>query len=111
MKIIDLNSWNRKEIYEHFIGLTDPFVAVVVELDVTKAYETAKASHLSFFSKYLHATMLAVNQTPNLKIRLVDDQIVAYDTVHISVTIPRPDHTFGFSFVEFSDDFKLFHKD
>ena len=54
-------------------------------------------SHLSFFSKYLHATMLAVNQTPNLKIRLVDDQIVAYDAVHISVTIPRPDHTFGFS--------------
>ena len=49
MKIIDLNSWNRKEIYEHFIGLTDPFVAVVVELDVTKAYETAKASHSSFF--------------------------------------------------------------
>ena len=46
MKIIDLKSWNRKEIYEHFIGLTDPFVAVVVELDVTKAYETAKKSNI-----------------------------------------------------------------
>ena len=50
MKIIDLKSWNRKEIYEHFIGLTDPFVAVVVELDVTKAYETANES-LKFFFK------------------------------------------------------------
>lgn len=108
MKIIDLNSWNRKEIYNHFIGLTDPFVAVVVELDVTKAYKTAKTEQTSFFSKYLHATMQAVNQIPNLKIRLIDEQIVAYDTVHVSVTIPRPDHTFGFSFVEFSDDFKLF---
>lgn len=109
MKTINLNTWSRKEIFEHFIALTDPFVAVVTEMDVTKAYVYSKQHKISFFAKYLHATLQAINQTEQLKIRYSNPEIIQYDTIHVSVTIPRPDHTFGFTFIEFTEDFKLFN--
>lgn len=108
MKILDINTWNRKQHFHHFNGLEDPSFAITIPFDVTKAYRFSKEHNISFFGKYLHDCMKAINSVDNLKYRIIDNKVVEYDVIHASPTIMRDDKTFGFSFIEFDESIVVF---
>lgn len=108
MKELDVNNWNRKQLYEHFMRLEDPSFAITAKVDVSCAYTYAKSNGLSFFGKYLHDCMKAINAVENFKYRLQDNKVVICDAVHASATIMREDNTFGFSFINYNPDLKVF---
>lgn len=110
MKVIDIENWNRKEHFEFFSKMKSPYFGFTTEVDCTKAYENAKESRVSFFSHYLYKSMIAINSVDELKLRIVDNQIILFDEVHVGSTIGREDGTFGFSFFYYSDDFTTFNK-
>ena len=56
--------------------MLDPYFAVTVPFDVTKAYAAAKNKGVGFFAKYLHDCMKAINSVENLRLRIIDDEIV-----------------------------------
>ncbi|UFH32455.1 chloramphenicol acetyltransferase [Chryseobacterium sp. C-71] len=109
MKIIDIESWNRKEHFEFFSKMQSPFFGFTTEVDCTKAYDDAKEQGHSFYAVYLHKSMIAINMVDELKLRIVDGKVVLYDEVHVGGTIGRADGTFGFSFFEYSEDFEIFN--
>lgn len=111
MKILDIKSWNRKEHSEFFSKMASPYFGITTEVDCTKAYEHAKEKEQSFFANYLHKSIIAVNSVEELRLRIVDNQIVLFDTIHAGATIGRPDGTFGFAFMNFSDDFEKFNSE
>jgi len=110
MKFLDIESWNRKEHFYFFNQFEDPYFSVTVDFDVTKIYAHAKLYNLSFFALYLHACMKALNGVENFKYRIQDDKVVIHDVIHASPTILRDDHTFGFSFIHYDNDFEQFNK-
>ncbi len=110
MKILDINTWNRKQHYEHFCKLKDPYFAVTIPFDVTKAYKFSKENNISFFAKYLHDCMKAINVTDNFRYRIENKNVVDYEIIHASATIMRSNKTFGFSFIEYHDDLNIFVK-
>lgn len=105
---LDIDNWNRKELYTHFRKLADPTFGLVVNVDVTKIYQKTKEQQVSIFTAYLHACMKAINAVENFKYRIEEDKVAIYDVIDVSATISRADKTFGFSFIEFSEDFKTF---
>lgn len=109
MKVIDIDCWNRKEHFEFFSKMASPYFGFTTEVDCTKAYEDAKENGRSFFAVYLYKSMMAVNTVDELKLRIVGDQVMLYDEVHVGSTIGRPDGTFGFSFFRYSADFEVFN--
>ncbi|CAD0001170.1 chloramphenicol acetyltransferase [Flavobacterium salmonis] len=108
--LLDLENWNRKEHFEHFSKMEEPFFGVTVEIDCTKAYQTAKKLKASFFIFYLHKTLVAVNSIENFKYRISENQIYINDRVDVSATIGRKDGTFGFSLIEYNPAFRIFEK-
>jgi chloramphenicol O-acetyltransferase type A len=111
MEFLDIDTWNRKQHFEHFKQLLDPYFAVTVEVDVTKAYQTAKEKEIPFFVLYLHACMKAINSIENFKYRITEDEKVRiHDVIHASATIMRPDTTFGFSFIHYSHNLDEFYQ-
>ena len=108
MEIIDINTWKRKQHYDHFRTLKDPYFGVVFPVDVSKAYDFAKAHDVSFFGKYLHDCMKAINEIDELKLRIQDDTVVKFETINASATLMRSDQTFGFSYIEFDNELDLF---
>tara|TARA_R110001632_G_scaffold10559_6_gene39037 strand:+ start:1638 stop:2261 length:624 start_codon:yes stop_codon:yes gene_type:complete len=110
MKFLDINTWNRKQHFEHFRNFADPYFGVVVDVDVTNAYEYSKQTKTSFFVLYLHACLKAINSVENFRYRIQDDKVVIYDIIHASATISREDKTFGFSFIHYSEDFDIFYR-
>ncbi|WP_405606036.1 CatA-like O-acetyltransferase [Polaribacter sp. Asnod1-A03] len=110
MKYLDIENWNRKQHFNHFKNLEDPYFALTVNVDVTKLYNESKTSKYSFFVLYLHACLKALNTIENFKYRIKDDKIAICDVIHASATIARKDHTFGFSFIYFSEDINEFNQ-
>ena len=108
MKLIDLNTWNRKQHFEHFSALEDPSFAVTIPFDVTMAYKFSKENKVSFFGKYLHDCMRAINLVDNFKYRIVDTDVFELDVIHASPTLMREDKTFGFSFIDYNEDLSVF---
>ncbi|OCK42811.1 chloramphenicol acetyltransferase [Tenacibaculum soleae] len=108
MKYLDIEKWNRKQHFNHFKNLADPTFGIVADVDVSKCYQSAKENKQSFFVRYLHACMMAINAIENFKYRIEDDKIAIYETVNASATIARLDNTFGFSYIDFSNNFEEF---
>ena len=109
MKVINVEQWNRKEHYEFFSKMDSPYFGITTEVDCSIAFDNAKKNSYSFFAAYLHKSMIAVNAVENLKLRIVDNQVVEYDQIHAGTTIGRKDGTFGFAFIPFSQDFDVFN--
>ena len=107
---IDISSWNRKEYFEFFCTFEEPFFGITTSIDMTIAYEKAKAMKIPFFVYYLHKTIAAINQVENFRYRIEENEVVLYDEIDASATIIREDKTFGFSFMKFHSDIQDFAK-
>jgi len=105
---LDLENWSRKDHFKFFSQFEEPFFGICVEVDCSKAYQNAKQKEQSFFLKYLHASLLAANQIESFKYRISDDEVWIYDQVNASPTINRTDGTFGFAYMDYSEDFEEF---
>jgi chloramphenicol O-acetyltransferase type A len=111
MKIIDIENWNRKEHFEFFSKMASPYFGITTEVDCTKAFVNAKESGHSFFANYFHKSMIAVNSVEELRLRIVDKQVVLFERINSGATVGRADGTFGFIFVNFSDNFETFNNE
>ncbi|MCX2450977.1 chloramphenicol acetyltransferase [Pedobacter sp. PLR] len=107
-QILDLNTWSRKDHFHFFSQFEEPFFGVTVNVDCTIAYATAKAKGISFFLHYLHKSLQAANYVPSFRYRIVEDQVWIYDQVNASPTIGRADGSFGFSYMDYHEDFSEF---
>jgi len=105
---IELAGWKRREHFEHFRSLDNPFWSLVVDIDCTAAASAAKSRGCSFFLLYLHASLKAANAVPEFGWRITGDEVQCYGPLHASATIMREDGTFGCCFIEYQPDFKEF---
>lgn len=107
-QLLNIQNWNRKAHFEFFKQFEEPFFGITVELDCKPTYEKAKASGSSFFLSYLHHSLKAANQTEPFRYRILDNQVWIYDTIHASPTINRTDGSFGFSYMDYKENFNDF---
>jgi chloramphenicol O-acetyltransferase type A len=105
---LDITTWNRKEHFEFFCKFEEPFFGTTIQFDCTKAYAKSKELGVSFFTYYLHKTLVAVNKTENFRYRIHDGKVFIYDKINISSTILRDDKTFGFSEIEYNENLNAF---
>lgn len=105
---LNLETWNRKEHFLFFKQMEEPFFGVTITVDCTKAYEKAKEMGVSFFTYYLHKTLVAVNSIEPFRYRIIDNEVYIFDRIDVSSTILREDKTFGFSQIEYSKDLNQF---
>ncbi|WP_394750550.1 CatA-like O-acetyltransferase [Spongiimicrobium salis] len=109
-KELDIAQWERKEHFEFFGTFEEPFFGVTVDIEVTKAYSYSKKNGYSFFQYYLYCSLMAANKVTPFRYRIQNNRVWIYDQVHASATINRPNGTFGFSYIDFSEDFSEFQK-
>lgn len=109
-KKIDIELWARKDHFQFFDSFEEPFFGVTVEVDCTRAYQTAKSQGTSFFIYYLFASLQAANQIDAFRYRIENGEVYLYDEIHASATIPRPNDTFGFSYMNYHASYSDFEK-
>jgi chloramphenicol O-acetyltransferase type A len=107
---LNIETWNRKEHYLFFKQMEEPFFGLTTTIDCTIAYNKAKELDVSFFTYYLHKTLVAINEIENFKYRIINDEVIIFDSIDASSTILRADNTFGFSLLKFNENLDLFSK-
>lgn len=105
MKKIDMQHWERKEIYDFFKLYDIPRYQVTVDIDVSNLSKFTKKNNLSFYLSMMWIVMNEINQIDNFKYRIENEEVMYYDEIHPSFT----------DMIENTDRFKivntLFHKD
>lgn len=110
MKKIDIDTWKRKVHFQFFKNFDEPFHSLTAEVDATNAFHYCKSAGVSFFDFYLHACLKAANDLEAFRYRVSKGEVFLVDTINVSATMPRPDGTFRFSYVDFDADFSVFQK-
>lgn len=109
-KVIQIDSWKRKAQFNFFKDFGNPFFSLVSNIECTESVDYCKENKISFFLWYLHHSMKAANEIEEFKYRYDGSEVVVYDKVNATPTIARADETFGFSYIEYVDDFEKFNR-
>ena len=88
---IDINNWNRRDLYDHFSRLKLPHFAVAAYIDVTRLLEYKRREGLSFYLSLIYLTTEVLNGIDNFRLRIIDGQVVSFDTIHTNFTHKRPE--------------------
>ena len=91
MEFIDLKSWPRREIYEFFSGVSQPFYFLSFETDVTALRRYTRREGLSFYYAMVWVLTRAVNSVPAFLLALRDGRLVRLDRRCPSFTDLKPD--------------------
>lgn len=59
---VKLETWNRRELFEFFGGVSNPYYMVTFRQDVTKLYHYVKQHGLSFYYTLIYCCTRAINQ-------------------------------------------------
>lgn len=107
---VDLENWNRKDVFEFFTPYEDPFFNVTVPLDVTSLVSLCKSQGYSFAAACLYYSQKAANTVREFKIRLLDDQLVEFDRVEATQTVLQDDESFSFCYLPWQADLAAFNE-
>lgn len=69
-RIVDLDTYKRKDILKHFLSYDSPKTGFTVDIDVTALIEFCKKEHCSFFLTFLHILALSADSIPQFRYRL-----------------------------------------
>ena len=109
--IIDINTWERKENYEFFLGFQNPTISITSEVECAGAKARAKAAGESFFLHYLYAVLRAVIEIPEFRFRIeAEGRVVYFDHVDMLTPIKVKENGRFFTIrLPWNTDFQTFY--
>ena len=96
MKRIDLDTYPRRNHFNHFCAMAYPYAGVTVDVDVTDLLSLCREKGYSFYLMVLHAVALAADEVPEFRRRIDHGGIVEYDECPTSHIELKPDGTYAY---------------
>lgn len=90
MKILEPEHWERREIFEFFSGVSQPFYTLSFNLDVSRLYDFAHERGISFYLACVWVVSRAVNSVPAFLISLEKGELVRLEGRSPSFTDMKP---------------------
>lgn len=110
MREITFTDPHRAKHLAFFRQMAWPHFSMVVPVPCQAVVQHIKAHDLHFTSVFVYLLTLAAHRIPELRWRIRGDRVVEHDVVHPSFTVTTKDSdVFSFCYVEFVDNFKVFH--
>jgi chloramphenicol O-acetyltransferase type A len=103
---IDLSSYPRRFWYEHFLTFEIPVVYRTIQIDVTDVLAYVKQQNKRFAVTIGMILTRACNHVPELRHRIVDDQLVEYNKVIPSFTLLTDEKIFRLCKGVYTDNFQ-----
>ncbi len=101
--LIDIDKWDRKEYYHHFINDVVCNYSLTVDLDIT-AIKRQK-----LYPAMLWLLTSTVNEIKEFRTALSPDGLGIFENLHPSYTVFNPENkTFSIVWTEFEDNYNLF---
>ena len=93
---IDLETYKRRDHFEHFLLMEDPFVNMTVQMEITSWFKRLKEKGDPFFLCFQYAVAKAANRIVEFRQRIQEQGIVEFDVCGVSYTVALPDGTYRY---------------
>jgi chloramphenicol O-acetyltransferase type A len=109
---LDLENWSRRELFEFFIGYTNPYFNVCTNVDVTRLAAFVRERPGVRISLAIHYFALRIaNEIEPFRYRLKDEKVFVYDVVNGGTTVLLPNESFSYAYFDYQRDFEKFIAD
>lgn len=79
--LIDVEKWNRREIFFYFSRIAPTTYSVTSSLDITNMIKALKEHNLKFFPSFLWLSTTIINQHPEFRVAMKDGNIGYYSSL------------------------------
>jgi chloramphenicol O-acetyltransferase len=95
MRVIEQESWPRREHFHLYSGFEFPHVNICVQIDITDLWANRARTGASPTATLVYTITRAANRVPELRQRIRGDQVVEHEVVHPLITVLGDDDLFG----------------
>src|SRR5881396_2145508 len=108
---LDVANWSRRDLFEFFIGYTNPYFNVCTQIDVTslKQFVSERGTRTSLALHYF--ALRVANEIEPFRYRLKDGKVFVYDVVNGGTTVLLPNESFAYAYFDYQRDFEKFLTD
>jgi chloramphenicol O-acetyltransferase type A len=108
-RYLDLEKWNRREVFEFFRSFDKPYFNICTRLDITELLALLRRrSHVSVSLAYHYFALRAANEIEPFRYRLRDGKVLVHDVIHGGTTVMLPDENFTLTYFGYDEDFGKF---
>lgn len=109
---ISLDTWPRRDVFQHFIQDVRCVITITAEVDVTSAVAFCRSNGYRLYPTFLYLVARAVNRRDELKMGYDDaGKLVLWHSVSPSYVVFHPeDELFTRLVTEYSPEFKTFYE-
>jgi len=108
MRRIDIETWARREHYQVFGSFDHPHFNMCANVDLTAFHAYVKQRGYSINVAIVYVLSRTANAIPEFRQRIRAGEVVEYDIVHPSSTIPSDSDLFSFCTMDYHKDFPTF---
>ena len=105
---INPENWSRRRQFEFFRHYEYPHFNISTNIEITGAYHYTKKSNRSLFKTILYVSLKIINDIPEFRLRIRNDQVIEHSVVHPSFTVSIADNQFSFCNADFNEDIDQF---
>ena len=108
MRIIDVDTWSRKQQFEMFRDWDYPHFNICAEIDITRLHRQCRQIGISRFNGILYGVSKIANDIEEFRQRIRGEEVVQHRVVHPSYTVLTEENTFCFCETTYSEDINIF---
>jgi chloramphenicol O-acetyltransferase type A len=107
-RAVDLSTWQRADQFGFFRTYQKPHYAVTSRIDVTRLLTGLKPRGVSPYRACIYAIGAGIHAVPELLMRFRGDEVMLYDSVELSMTVPLANGNFNYAYVPYLAGFQAF---
>ena len=108
---LDLQTWNRGQIFYYFSKMAPTGYSLTVDIDVSHMRTVLKSAGIKFFPAYLWLVTRTLNQQTEFRIAERNGQLGYYHSLTpLYATFHPNDKTFSLMWTNYYDDFRVFYQ-
>lgn len=108
MRVIDLESWPRRDHFLKFKDFHRPIFDMSANVDLSRFRPLLGERGVSFTAAVVYVLARAANDIPEFRWRIRGESVVEHDVVSPSLTVLVDDDLFSFCYFDYTEDFPVF---
>ena len=112
-KVIDLNNYYRKGVFEYFSKDAKCSTSITHRVDVTQLKEWSKITGSSFYLNFLYVLSRALNERDDYRMAWLyeTEQLICYDKINPTQYVFHEDtETITVAYTEYEEDYHIFYE-
>ena len=110
MRYRAVENYHRQQHFDFFRPYPNPFYSITFELDATDLKVWLKQKGYPIYLNLCYFLTKAMREVEDFRYRLLDDQMVLYEDLHLGITVPSSDGLFSFAHYDFHPDTATFNR-